>query len=152
MTHKKNIRIFTGLLFLSFTAFASCCPAMNLSQAEGKPPLLKNEQSSSCKECSRLLAKAEAAGNVRIIARLNMPFVPEGQLSTQAAFDQQKRIASMQDRLCAELSEYQVRGVKRMKYAPFIGMEVDAKALRILISHPLILSLQEDAPVPPAGR
>jgi hypothetical protein len=152
MTPKIIIRVFSGFLFLWVTLFASCGHTMNLSQAEGKSPASRNEQSSSLQHYRSLLTRAETVGSVRIIARLNMPFVPDGHLSSQAAVDQQKRIASMQDQLCADLSEYQVRGVKRMKYAPFIGMEVDAKALRMLISHPLILSLQEDAPVPPAGR
>ena len=125
---------------------------MNLSQTEENSPASRNEQSSSLQHYKKLLARAEAVGSVRIIARLNMPFVPDSQLPPQSAVDQQNRIAEIQDRLCADLSEYQVRGVKRMKYAPFIGMEVDAKALRVLISHPLILSLQEDAPLPPAGR
>jgi hypothetical protein len=124
---------------------------MNLPQAEGNPHALKNDRSSSINDYSRLLAKAEAADSVRIIARLNMPFVPEGQLSTREAIAQQNRIADMQDQLCAALSEYQVRGIKRLKYTPFIGMEVDAKALKALISHPLIMSLQEDTRVPP-GR
>jgi hypothetical protein len=152
MTPKIIIRVFSGFLFLLVTLFASCGQAMNLSQTEGKPPVSRNEQSSSLQHYRNLLARAEAVGSVRIIARLNMPFVPDSQLPPQAAVDQQNRIAEIQDRLCADLSEYQVRSVKRMKYAPFIGMEVDAKALRVLIFHPLILSLQEDAPVPPAGR
>lgn len=105
------------------------------------------------KDYSKLLSKAQAAGSVRIIVRLNMPFVPEGQLSTSpAAVDQQIKISRMQDQLGAELSKYSVKGIKRFKYTPYMAMEADAIALRALISNPLVMSVQEDAPVPPTSN
>lgn len=102
------------------------------------------------KDYSKLLSKAQAAGSVRVIAKLNMPFVPEGQLSTpREAIDQQVQLSMMQDQLCEALSKYSVKGIKRFKYIPYIAMEVDSAALRVLISNPLVTMLKEDTPVPP---
>lgn len=107
-------------------------------------------QESPIKDYSKLLFKAQAAGSVRVIVKLNMPFVPEGQLSTpQEAVDQQVQISMMQDQLCEALSKYSVKGIKRFKYIPYIAMEVYSAALRVLISDPLVMMLKEDTPVPP---
>ncbi|MDA8126130.1 MAG: hypothetical protein M0009_13190 [Deltaproteobacteria bacterium] len=99
-----------------------------------------------------LLAKAQATGAVRIIVRLNMPFVADGLLSKEAALEQQGQISRLQDQLGAALAGYKVQGIKRSKYTPFIAMEVDAAALRALISNSLVLSIAEDAPAPPTGH
>jgi hypothetical protein len=56
----------------------------------------------------------------------------------------------MQDQLCKALSEYNVKEIKRFKHIPYMAMEVDSAALRVLISHPLVKSFEEDAPIPPA--
>jgi len=130
--------------------------SMLLLQACESPTQKKNEQATNPeisiithKDYSRLLAKVQAKGHLRIIVQLNMPFVPDGQLSAQAAMDQQMRISRMQDQLCAALAQYKVKSIKRFKYTPYIAMEVDSAALKALISDSLVLSLEEDAPVPP---
>lgn len=138
-----------GLLMLIMLFVIGCGSGMTAPGAEGKSMVVKNEGSSSSKDYSKLLAKAQAAGSVRIIVRLDMPFVPDGLLSTQEAIDQQVRISGMQDQLCAALSKYKVKGIKRFKFTPYAAMEVDSTALRVLLSNPLVLSVEEDAPVPP---
>ncbi len=97
----------------------------------------------------KLLARAQETGRIRIIVKLNTSFVPEGQLSAREALDQQARISSTQDQLCADLAPYKATGIKKFKYSPHIAMEVDLTALKALMSHPLVLSLEEDAPSPP---
>ncbi len=104
----------------------------------------------SHQDYSQLLARAQKAGSIRVIVRLNMPFVPEGSLSEQEAVDQRARISRMQDQLCAALSQYNAKNFKRFKYTPSMAMEVDSTALRVLISSPLVMSLKEDVPIPPA--
>ena len=99
-----------------------------------------------------LLARAQAAGSIRIIVRLDTPFVADGLLSPEGAAEQQSRISRMQEQLCAALTEYKVKGIKRSKYTPFMAMEVDSAALRALIAHPLVASIEADAPVPPTAR
>ena len=121
-----------------------------LTQEKKEPAADQMNSGIANKDYSKLLSKAQAAGSVRVIARLNMPFVPEGQLSTpQESVDQQLRIARMQDQLCEALSKYNVKGIKKFKYIPYIAMEVDSFALQVLISNPLVIMLSEDDPVPP---
>lgn len=104
------------------------------------------------KDFSRLFDKAQKAGSIQIIARLNMPFVPDSELSAQAAANQQARIAGLQDQLCAALSKYNIKNIKRFKYTPYIAMEMDATALKALMSNPLVSSIEEDASVPPTTQ
>ena len=115
-------------------------------------PVEKQETLSSSRDYSNLLARARETGTIRIIARLDMKFVPDGQLSARESMEQQGRIAGMQDQLCAALSKYQLKGIKRFQYTPYIAMEVDASALAALIANPLVLSVEEDVPVPKATR
>jgi len=144
------------LRFLSweFLLVLICILAINAcgGLAQGKNGQATDPMNSGIahKDYSKLISKAQAAGSVRVIVKLNMPFVPEGQLSTpREAIDQQVQISVMQDQLCEALSTYSVKGIKRFKYIPYIAMEVDSIALKVLISNPLVKSFEEDAPVPP---
>ena len=102
------------------------------------------------KAANSLLTKAQAAGSVRIIVKLNTSFQPEGLLSgPQAAVGQQARILSLQNQIQEAVSKHNVRGIKKFKYIPYTAMEVDSAALAALIANPLVLSIQEDIPVPP---
>lgn len=102
------------------------------------------------KDYSKLLYKAQTAGSIRIIVRLNMPFIPEGQLSTnQETVKQQVRISNMQNQLCEAFSKYNAKEIKRFKYTPYIVIEVDSTALKVVISNPLVMSIEEDDIVPP---
>jgi hypothetical protein len=142
-----NIRF---LLILSCILVFNACECL----AQKKNEQATNQMNSGItnKDYSRLLAKAQAAGSIRIVARLDMPFVPDSLLSTQEAIDQQIQISRMQDQVCAALSKYNVMGIKRFKYTPYIAMEVDSTTLSALISNPLVLSLEEDVPVPPTTK
>lgn len=150
---QKKITVGMDLTFLIFIIFfLGCASSESVLNAEGKPAAVKKGRSSSSEEYNKLLAKTQKAGSIRIIARLNIPFVPDGQLSAQEATDQQARISEMQAQLCEALSGYHIKGIKRFKHSPYIAMKVDSKALRALIDNSLILSLEEDAPLPPAIR
>jgi subtilisin len=132
-------RIFR-LVVISF-AFLSLFSPGNAPAAEGQ---------GGPKDYSELLSKAQAAGSVRIIVSLDMPFVPEGLLSTsQEAVDQQGRISRLQDQLHGAVSQYDVKHIKRYQYIPYTAMEVDSTALSALIANPLVISVEEDIPVPP---
>ena len=117
---------------------------------DGKPPVSQGKDSSLSQNYGELAAKAAAAGSIGIIVRLNMPFVPEGQLSEREAGRQRARISQMQDQLCSALAGHRVTRIKKFTYAPYLAMMVDAEALRLLISSPLVLSIEEDKPVRPA--
>jgi hypothetical protein len=145
--------LFPCLVGLTFTV--SCGTISNGKAADNIQPqtqAVDNKNSNiDARDYSKLLSKAQTTGSLPVIVRLNIPFVPEGRLATaQEAVNQQGQIAKMQDQLCTALSKYNVQGIKRFKYTPYIAMEVDLPALKALISNPLVLSIQEDVPVPPA--
>ena len=97
-----------------------------------------------------LLAKAQASGSVRVIVKLNTSFQPEGRLSgPQAAISQQNRIASAQNQLHQAVSQHNVKSIKKFKYIPYTAMELDSTTLAVLMANPLVVSIEEDVPVPP---
>lgn len=144
---QKKITARVDLTFLIvILCFWGCAANVCESSAEGKSATERHERSFSSEEYDKLLTKAQKTGSIRIIARLNMPFVPEGRLSAQEAVDQQNRIARLQDQLCGALSGYPIKDIRRFKYTPYIAMTVDSEALKALTASALILSMEEDVP------
>lgn len=131
----------------SFILVLNACESLAQKKNEQTVRLMNSKVTEQ--DYSKLLARAREKGHIRIIAQLNTPFVPDGQLSAQEALDQQARISGAQAQLCADLAKYNATGIKKFKYSPHIAMEVDSTALKALIAHPLVLSLQEDAPSHP---
>ena len=139
------------MLFINLFV-CGCGSAVPASDEKEKYPMLKKVRNQSSKDYNKLLTRVKTAGSIRVIVELNMPFKPDSQLSVEEANDQQSRISRMQDQLCAELSKYNVKGIKKFKYTPYMALMVDSTALRVLISNPLVLSLEEDIPVPPTKQ
>jgi hypothetical protein len=99
-----------------------------------------------------LIAKAEAQGTIRIVVRLRMEFKPEGSLpNPQAVQRQRKAISDLQDTLLNRLTSYNVVSIKRYQSIPSLTMQVDATALKALITFPEVESIREDIPMPPLG-
>jgi hypothetical protein len=152
MPKKRFLKMWPCLAFLFMTILPGCSQVVNAHSVEANPPVSQNESSSSVKDYSRLLSVAQTAGSIRILVKLNMPFVPDGQLSPKQAEEQQVRISEMQDRLCSVLVQQDVQGIKRFKYTPYMAMRVNTAALKVLISSPLVSSIEADDAVPPAER
>lgn len=115
----------------------------------GNAPLAGGENIS--KASGKLMAKAKAKGGVRVIVKLNTSFRPEGLLSAPgAAKSQQARISKIQTQLHEAISKHNVKAVKKFKHIPFMAMKVDSVALNALVANPLVVSIEEDVPVPPA--
>lgn len=134
----------------------SCLVALSacegLAQRTGAPAGDRVTSGTVAGDYGPLLARARATGSVRVIVRLDTPFVADGLLSPEVAAEQQSRISRLQEQLCAALTGYGVTGIKRSKYTPLMAMEVDAAALRALIAHPLVASIEADTPEPPTAR
>lgn len=114
----------------------------------GGAPMVEGQDNQ--KASRALLAKAKAKGSARIIVRLNTSFQPEGLLSgPQAAKAQQARISRIQTQLQEAVSRHHVKSVKKFKHLPFIAMKVDSAALDALMANSLVVSIEEDVPVPP---
>lgn len=152
MPKKRFLIMWPCLTSLFMMILPGCSQVVNAHSVEANPPVSQNESSSSVKDYSLLLAVAQAKGSVRVLVKLNMPFVPDGQLSPKQSKEQQMRISEMQDRLFTVLVQDDVQGIKRFTYAPYMAMKVNAKALRVLISSSLVSSIEADSAVPPAER
>ena len=152
MLKKRFLKIWPCLASLFLMILPGCSQIVNAHNLEANPPVSQNESTSSVKDYSRLLTVAETAGSVRILVKLNMPFVPDGQLSPKQSEEQQRYISKMQDQLCTVLVHHDVQGIKRFKYTPYMAMRVNAAALKVLISSSFVSSIEAESAMPPTER
>jgi subtilisin len=102
-------------------------------------------------EYAELAIKAPREGTVRVIAGLNVHFTPEGKLmSRRAAQAQRDVIHSTQDMLQASLNRHNATAYAEWDIIPYVALEVDEVALKVLASSPLVTSIEEDVLMPPA--
>jgi hypothetical protein len=121
-----------------------------LSHASSVATAMSMDASDTKRQMQHLIAKARSQGTVRVIVSLNTPFVPEGELSDQAAVDEQRAaIADSQDGVLDRLCGCTVEAVRRYKYTPAIAMGVDACGLRRLMKDSGVSRVSEDVPLPP---
>lgn len=98
-----------------------------------------------------LMAKAREQGQVRVLIKLHMPFVPERQLGSPERVEEQRRmISALQDAVLAKLSG-QVLAARRYRYAPLLALTVDGPALASLATLPEVAEIREDLAYPPLG-
>jgi subtilisin len=96
-----------------------------------------------------LAIKARKEGTVRVIVGLNVPFTPEGKLvSARAAQAQRDAIYVAQDTLLTSLSRHNAKAYAEWNIIPYMALEVDEAALKILASSSLVATIREDVPVP----
>ena len=97
----------------------------------------------------QLLPRAQALGTLRVIVRLEMPFVPESlQSSAYAILAQRYRIQQVQSAVVASLNVSHAVAARFYEHVPFLVLEVDGSGLWELIHNPLVATIQEDVPVP----
>ncbi|MBM4439239.1 MAG: hypothetical protein FJ027_02375 [Candidatus Rokubacteria bacterium] len=84
-----------------------------------------------------VLTKAQRAGSVRVIVRLDLP--------AGAA------IAPVQDAVLAELAGIPLRVLHRYLHSPFLALELGVDALRILDRSPHVLSVVSDLEAVPGA-
>lgn len=102
-------------------------------------------------EMESLIARAERQRELRVIVRLCVDFVPEGELSSDRKVQNQRRlIAQTQARLLKSLARYKVELVSKYEYAPLLAVRVNAAALRSLTKSSLVAGIEEDVEVPSA--
>ncbi len=100
---------------------------------------------------TQLVAQAEAAGTVRILVQLDLPFRPEGELDgTMAVRSQQLGIDGLQESVLDGLAETNTAVIAAYKYIPYLALEVDAAALETLATLPQVAAIEEDVAVPPS--
>lgn len=98
-----------------------------------------------------LIAKAERQGTVRVIVSLKMDSEHEGGPPLEAVEERHHKITAMQDAVleALRLANAHVSSVKRYQFVPTLAMEVDKKALMVLIRIPEVASISEDIAVAP---
>ena len=102
-------------------------------------------------DLSQLIAQVEAAGTVRVLVQLDVPFRPEGDLAdVQAVQAQQLGIDGLQASVLNQLADTNTAVVAAYKYIPYLALELDAASLETLSGLPQVVAIEEDIPVPPA--
>lgn len=100
---------------------------------------------------SQLAAQAEAAGTVRVLVQLDLPFQPEGELDgITAVRSQQLGIDGLQESVLDELAATNTAVIAAYKYIPYLALELDADALETLATLPEVVAIEEDVAVPPS--
>ncbi|MBZ0281443.1 MAG: S8 family serine peptidase [Anaerolineae bacterium] len=94
-------------------------------------------------------AAPASSSTVRMIVGLNVPFVPEGNLSVQAAANQQAAILQAQQNLLNSLVGYNVQTAAQFRYIPYMTLEVDDAVIAVLRASPLVSSLRPESVIAP---
>lgn len=95
---------------------------------------------------ARLIARAQAAGRVRVIVQYLMPFQPESELAdTRAVAVQRGQIAALRGAVLTSLAANYVGRVRSFATVPYLAADTDVGALRALEASPLVASVREDA-------
>jgi len=101
---------------------------------------------------TELKKAAQEKGNVRVIARLKVPFKPEGELSHASHAEAQRSILRNSHSLVTAMMEG--RGAKvhfASKVTPVMILDVPPEALEALFDHPLVELVHEDLAQPLAS-
>lgn len=114
-------------------------PAMALAEAGG---------GLVAADAAALIARAEAAGQLPVIVRLDLDTEAEGLLAPAAAADQRAAIAARQEALIDRLAAPE--NLKRFVVTPAFGALVGPDDLRTLLAAPGVRAIEEDAVAFPA--
>jgi subtilisin family serine protease len=99
----------------------------------------------SLSEAHALLQKAQREGSLRVLVELDVSFLPEGNLISQMAVQQQRlKIQQTQQTLIQGLGLKSDRLVRRFKYVPQMVLEVESSQLLALMSNPMVRGVYED--------
>ena len=79
--------------------------------------------------------------------KIEPPFQPEGNLTPEGVDRQRAAIVRVVDEVISDLDPSKVYA--RWDSIPYFGIKADSKTLEYLSNHPLVISIEEDKPVPP---
>jgi subtilisin family serine protease len=92
-----------------------------------------------------LLAKANVQGRVRVVVELLAPFRPEGNLpDATAVTNQRATIRDSAEAVLNRLSGQRTGSLKRFLTIPYVALEVDGTALRLLNTMTDVIRVEED--------
>jgi hypothetical protein len=143
-----------GSMIVSFLMFWQMPAQMQSSRTNNPIDSQKTNERTAVQDSTtkfdELIENAGRSGSVRVIIGLRADFQIEGKLSLTAQNRQRTAIRQSQNNLLADLSGYNVAGVKRFDFIPFLAAEVDAAALEKIKASPIIVSIQKDRLVQPS--
>ncbi|HEX8249026.1 MAG TPA: S8 family serine peptidase [Pyrinomonadaceae bacterium] len=144
-----------GLMIVSFLMFWQMPAQMQSSRTDNRVDSQKIKDKVSVRDTpatkfEELIEKAGRNGSVRVIIGLRADFQTDGELSLAAQNRQRSEIKRAQNAFLADLSGYNVGGIKRFEFIPFVAAEVNAAALEKIKASPLIVSIHEDRLVQPS--
>ncbi len=100
---------------------------------------------------TRLLDKARAQGQVRVIAHLGISLQPAHALTDAQTAAQTQFLRAAQNAVVTRvLGKADAEGVVHFDYIPFVSMTVDAAQLSRLVADADVLHIEEDVAVPPS--
>jgi subtilisin len=116
----------------------------------GKKPLIEGTDSRP-RRFQKLRERAREQGTVRIIFRLNTPFIAEGRLGGAGEIaDQRKEIARGQERALKRLEGSPFQNVKQFEHIPYLALELPEESLALLEGDPQVTDIEEDSLSSPA--
>ncbi len=148
----------SGLMIVSCLMFWRSSAQMQSSRTDSRTDSQKINDKTSVKELpsqpakfEELIEKARRNGSVRVIIGLRADFrAADGELSFTAQKRQRAEIKRAQNDLLSDLSGYNVTGIKRFDFIPFVAAETDAAALEKIKTSPQVVSIQPDRLVQPS--
>ncbi len=140
--NKKITAIFAFLVIASF-GLGCGVPSGNGGESGSGAPV--DGVKSPSHDYSSLLNKANQNGSVRIIVILNQLGGALGAPDSAANIDS---VNQLQNSFLSSIAGLNVSNIKRLRFSPFIAMEVDSAALNGIINSPLISQIEEDIPIP----
>ena len=116
----------------------------------GKKPLIEGSDLRA-RRFQKLRERAREQGTVRIIARLNTPFITKGRSEDAGAIDdQRKEITRGQERALKRLEGHPFQNVKQFEHIPFMALELPEGSLALLEGDPQVADIEEDSLSSPA--
>lgn len=110
-----------------------------------------NTEEDNLEGVTELMDRADAAGQLRVILQLDVPFAAEGDLSS--AFEkrqQQNEIADRQAEVMEQMAATSMETVAQFKHIPFMAVRVNAAEIEQLATLLEVISIEEDVPIPHA--
>ena len=135
----------------------------SISNLEAPPPdatLPLDKDSAMLPHAQRhhdLLERVRTQGRLPVIVRLRLSAAPPGAAVDDSEAQQQAMIAAIQqqviERLLRATGTYRDRlAIKTFSLTPVLGLQVDERELRELLTYPEVSSVIEDAALPPLDR
>jgi len=142
------------LALLPVASFAQTERNAAVSEAVSENPIVIDKQAPAAQTsaaASKLIAKAKAKGNVRVIANLKLTLKDEDALSASEATAQTQALKAAQSAVITRvLGKADAEGAVTFDYIPFVSLFVDATQVGKLIADPDVIHIQEDVPMAPS--